>query len=126
MNLALILNILHQYAPISRADLSKVTGLNKATVTSIIRELMEASIVIESGNKHELPEVGHPSIDLRINPNAGRVIGAEIGDDCISAVITDLTPKILWRTVDNIIDCKENLDSALAWPGKKCQITVAK
>lgn len=112
--MALILNLLHQEAPISRAVLSKRTGINKATISAVVRELIRNGIVIETGPRPTMGEVGHPSIQLMINPDAGRVIGAEIRGDCITAVVTDLSPTILWRhredirgvsKLNDILDC---------------------
>ena len=96
-NLALILNHLHQNSPISRAELSSHLGINKASISTIIRELINGGIVIEVGMKNGLNEVGHPAIELMINPDAGRIIGIELKPDIIKAVITDVEPKIIWR-----------------------------
>lgn len=97
MNLALILNCLHQHAPLSRARLAELTGLNRATVTHLVRELIYKGLLVEMDGNPRPSAVGHPSINLQINPNAGRVIGVEVGVDYTSAVLTDLCPKILWR-----------------------------
>ena len=100
-NLALILNHLHQNSPISRAELSSQLGINKASISTIIRELIDRGIVIENGVKSGSQDVGHPSIDLQINPDAGRIIGISIQSTQVTAVITDVSPNILWRkTID--------------------------
>jgi DNA-binding IclR family transcriptional regulator len=39
MNMALILNQLRRNAPISRAGLATLTGLNKATISTMVRTL---------------------------------------------------------------------------------------
>jgi DNA-binding Lrp family transcriptional regulator len=96
-NLALILNYLHQNGPISRTDLSLQTGINKASISTTVRELINRGIVIETGVKGGVREVGHPSINLIVNPDAGRVIGVEVEPDCVSAVISDIALHFLWR-----------------------------
>ncbi len=50
-------------------------------------------MALKSGSQ----DVGHPSIDLQINPNAGRIIGVSIQSTQVTAVITDVSPNILWR-----------------------------
>ena len=40
MNIALILECLHREAPLSRARLAQITGLNKTTVSSLVKELL--------------------------------------------------------------------------------------
>lgn len=96
-NLALILNHLHQNGPLSRSELTSQLGINKASISTTVRELINRGIVIEIGQKISNQEVGHPSIDLMINPDAGRIIGINIESNGIRAVVTDVAPNILWR-----------------------------
>ena len=49
INLSLILNNLRKNAPISRAGLAEMTGLNKTTVSSLIQELIDRKFVREVG-----------------------------------------------------------------------------
>lgn len=95
MNLTLILECLHQDAPLSRAQLARMTGLNKATVSSLVRELSEARFVHESGV--EEGDKGRPATNLELNPNAGCLIGAEIGVDSISVLLADFSIRPLWQ-----------------------------
>ena len=48
-NRNLIIELLLKKAPISRIELSKITGLSKMTVTNIINELSEDGIIAEVG-----------------------------------------------------------------------------
>jgi len=96
-NLALILSYLHQNSPISRAELSTQLGINKASISTTVRELINEGIVIEIGQKSGVQDVGHPAIDLMINPDSGRVIGVNLSSDHVVAIITDIAPNILWR-----------------------------
>lgn len=49
-NRSIILQTLMKYSPISRIDLSRMTELNKATITAIIREFLELGIVKNVGS----------------------------------------------------------------------------
>lgn len=49
MNKALILEQIIENAPISRAKLSEITGLNKATVSSQVSSLLQKDIIYETG-----------------------------------------------------------------------------
>ena len=49
-NLALILKYLHQNGPISRVELSNQLGMNKASISTIIRDLINRGIVVELGS----------------------------------------------------------------------------
>jgi predicted NBD/HSP70 family sugar kinase len=97
INRSIILNALRDRAPISRAKLATVTGLNKATVSSLVQELLDARFVREIG-LGKSDGGGRPAIMLELNPRAGCIIGVEIGPDFISVVITDFAAKILWRS----------------------------
>jgi glucokinase-like ROK family protein len=97
MNLSLVLNTLHNRAPLSRADLAAVTGLNKATVTSLVRELLAQGWIKELGLAPSISEVGRPAINLALNPEAGYFIGGEINVDFISIIITDFNVEIVSR-----------------------------
>lgn len=96
MNVALVLECLRQESPLSRAELSQITSLTKATVSSLVQELLHAGFVREIGI-HTSGDKGRPSIQLDINPEAGYILGAEIGVDFISVVLTNFAAEILWR-----------------------------
>jgi len=95
MNIALILECLRRDAPLSRAALAHITGLNKATVSSLVKELLVSHFVHETGIDSR--EKGRPSIQLNLNPKAGSIIGAEVGVDFISVILTNFAAEVLWR-----------------------------
>ena len=64
-NKALILRKIYENAPISRIHLSKITGLNKATVSTIVHDFMEVGIVRENGII--VTDSGRKSIGLELN-----------------------------------------------------------
>ena len=101
MNLALILDILRSEAPLSRAELAVKTGLNKATVSSIVRGLLEHGWVKELGANSEPAEVGRPGINLAPDPDAGYFIGAEINVDFISIIITNFAVEVVSRRFES-------------------------
>jgi glucokinase-like ROK family protein len=95
MNIALILECLRRDAPLSRAELAQITSLNKATVSSLVKELLDSNFVRETGI--DSGDKGRPSIQLNLNPEAGCIIGAEIGVDFISVILTNFSAEVLWR-----------------------------
>jgi glucokinase-like ROK family protein len=101
MNLALILDTVRVNAPLSRATLASLTGLNKATVSSLVRELLRAGWVREVGIDSSSSDVGRPGINLELNPGAGYFIGAEVGVQFISVVITDFNVEIVSRRYES-------------------------
>lgn len=98
INLSIILNTLRDHTPISRARLAALTGLNKTTVSSLVKELLDANFIREIGSGKK-DDAGRPAILLELNPKAGYIIGAEIGIgvDLISVVLTNFAVEICWR-----------------------------
>src|SRR5215211_3125034 len=102
-NLSGLMHHLYENAPVSRADLAKLTGLNKTTVSSLINELIKNQFVSEIGAG--LPtKIGRRSVLLDINPARGCIISGEIGVDFISVICTDFAAEIIWKRKAEIAD----------------------
>ena len=100
INLSAIMNNIREDSPISRAMLAEKTGLNKATISSLVAELIENQYVHEIGVTNT--GVGRPRVMLSINPNAGFIIGAEVGVDFILVIATDFEPKQIFQKYQKI------------------------
>jgi predicted NBD/HSP70 family sugar kinase len=104
INLSVIMHHLRESAPISRADLAGITGLNKTTVSSLVRELIDRQFVREVG--FEAPGsrrgVGRLAVLLELDPTAGYVVSAEIGVDFLLVICANFAPEIIWRFKENI------------------------
>ncbi|MDL1917698.1 ROK family transcriptional regulator [Chloroflexi bacterium CFX5] len=98
-NLSLVLRLIHNQSPVSRAQLAGITGLNKSTVSSLVDELIERRLVHEIGSN--TGGAGRPATLIEINPQAGIIIGVELGVDFISAAITDAMGQIVWRKMED-------------------------
>jgi len=64
INRAIILNLIRERQPISRAAISNVTGLNKSTVSNIVTGLITEDLVSEELSRNQ--EVGRNPFNLRI------------------------------------------------------------
>lgn len=95
LNLSLILRSLWAEKSISRARLAEVTGLNKTTVSSLVRELAEAGFVRDTGVYAH--GAGRPSLLLELNPDAGVILVAELRADSFTTVLADFNTRIIWR-----------------------------
>jgi predicted NBD/HSP70 family sugar kinase len=73
----------------SRQELSATTGLSAASVTNVIRELIDEGIVIETGLAES--DGGRPRAMLAMNPEYGYVIGVDIGETRTRVELFDLT-----------------------------------
>ncbi|HEX2905828.1 MAG TPA: ROK family transcriptional regulator [Phototrophicaceae bacterium] len=104
MNLALIMDTLRLCAPISRAALAEQTGLNKASVSNMVKELMASGYIREIGTADAPVEVGRPAINLQLNPEAGYLLSAEIGVGFISIIVANFAFDIVARRYEDTGD----------------------
>lgn len=98
-NLSSVLRLIHSQAPISRAQLAVITGLNKSTISSLVDELISRNLVNEAGSNSN--GAGRPATLLEINSQAGLIIGVELGVDFVSVAVTDFLGNITWRRREN-------------------------
>ena len=91
-NKALVIQLIIQNEPISRAGIAQISGLNKATVSSLVNELLEEDLIFESGQGES--SGGRRPVNLHFNSVAGFAIGIEIGVNHLLCVLTDLSGTI--------------------------------
>ena len=96
-NLAVVLRCLRTDAPCSRADIAATTGLNKATVSSLVTDLIERRLVREVGMTEN--RIGRPAMMLVLDGSPYAAIGVEVNADYLTAVALDLAGERLltWR-----------------------------
>jgi glucokinase-like ROK family protein len=95
-NLSVVLRYIWEAGnPIARARLTEISGLNKSTIGALLAQLQTWGFVREIGTQNVGP--GRPGVLIDINPDAGRIIGVEIGVDFISVVLADLRANVVWR-----------------------------
>src|SRR6201991_352493 len=87
-NLAMVLRDLRDHGPRSRARIAADTGLNKATVSSLVAELAVLGLV-RDGDVERGGGVGRPGQTVEID---GRVcgLGAEVNVDYVAVLVLDL------------------------------------
>lgn len=89
MNRRLVLEDIIRNKSISRVNISKRTGLNKATVSSQVNELIEQSLVVEKPVEN-YQQPGRRPINLELNPMSTYTIGIDIDRDHIRIIIVNL------------------------------------
>ncbi|MBB2909621.1 putative NBD/HSP70 family sugar kinase [Streptosporangium becharense] len=96
-NLAVVLRFVREHAPCSRADIAASTGLNKATVSSLVADLIDRRLVRETGLTEN--RVGRPATMLVLDGSPYAAIGIEVNVDYVTAVAVDLSGRRLlsWR-----------------------------
>jgi predicted NBD/HSP70 family sugar kinase len=92
-NLALVLGSLRESGARSRARLAGDLGLNKATVSSLVGELMERGLVREG--RPERGAVGRPGTIVELNGSGAFGIGAEINVNHVTTLAVDLAGEVV-------------------------------
>ncbi|MEV4770341.1 ROK family transcriptional regulator [Micromonospora humida] len=86
-NRAVVLRHVRLHAPCSRADIAATTGLNKATVSSLVTELLDRRLVRETGLTGN--RVGRPATMLVLDGSPYAALGLQIGADDLVVVAVD-------------------------------------
>lgn len=96
-NLAAVLRHVRVHAPCSRTDVASATGLNKATVTSLVGELLDRRLLRETGPAGN--RIGRPASLLALEGRPFAAVGIEVAVDYLTAVAVDLSGSRLlsWR-----------------------------
>ncbi|MCP4402571.1 MAG: ROK family transcriptional regulator [bacterium] len=85
-----ILNLLRLRPGISRVEIVELTGLGKATVSTIISGFINEGIAFEEGTGEQLGPAGRRPVKLKLNEQLCLSVGVELtGSECI-ATLTDL------------------------------------
>lgn len=95
INKILVLNTIHKERPVSRAEVAKLTGLNKSTVSALVEELLAEGLILEIGIGES--QGGRKPINLSINRDFGSVIGIDLGVNYILSILTNFAGEIIWE-----------------------------
>ncbi|AWI61458.1 ROK family transcriptional regulator [Sinorhizobium fredii] len=88
LNRRLILNLLRNRGPISRAEMAQLTGLSPAAVTFVVAKLMEEALVVE--REAVSGATGRRPVPVDINYEAHLALGFKLNRHSINCVLTDL------------------------------------
>ncbi|MFD2706218.1 ROK family protein [Salibacterium lacus] len=81
---------------LSRSDLSRKTGLNKATISAQVSELIREQIVVEKTEGESVTR-GRKPIILEINGSAGYSVGVDIDEQNIQLVFCNLKGELFHK-----------------------------
>jgi predicted NBD/HSP70 family sugar kinase len=95
MNEQLLLEHIRQRGRCSRAELARVSGLSKPTVSLALDNVERAGLVRIAGQRTGMP--GRSARLYEIRPDAGLVLGLDIGHEYVRGAIADLTGEIRTR-----------------------------
>ncbi|TNJ68037.1 ROK family transcriptional regulator [Paenibacillus hemerocallicola] len=93
INKTIVLDTIIKHSPLSRAQLSDMTGLHKGTVSTLVNELIDEKLVYEIGLGRS--SGGRKPVMLVFHKTAGYAVGVDLGVRYILAVLTDLEGRIV-------------------------------
>lgn len=93
INKSIVLKTIRDKSPISRAQISELTTLNKGTVSALVNELIAEDLVYEIGIGQS--KGGRRPVLLDYNNVAGYAIGVNLGVNYILTILTDLQGNIV-------------------------------
>jgi predicted NBD/HSP70 family sugar kinase len=89
-----VLDQLRRRGTASQSDLARATGLSRATVLNIVRELAESRLVTLSDGERS----GRRTVDVSLNRDAGFVVGVDFGHRHMRMVVGDLAHTVVAET----------------------------
>ncbi len=125
LNGALLLDLIRSKGPVSRADLSRLSGLTKPTVSSQVADLLSRGLVAEAGEGEPDERGGKPSRLLRFEPGCGNVIGVEICASKVRVRMADMDGTILDRE-DARIRPERGAEEILATIAETCKTVTGR
>ncbi len=124
LNRHLVLNLIKSRSPISRTDIAKLSGLSLATISGITGAFIESGLVHEMGAGESTG--GRKPVLLRLNYQAGFVIGVKLMEQAIASALTDLDANVLYHQITFLKTADgQTPQTAADWPGVLQAITQA-
>ena len=112
-----VLQALTDAPALSRAELVRRTGLARATVGSVLLELITAGLVRESADGVPSGQrAGRPPQLVSLDPEAGYAVGLDVGHDHVRVILTDVVGTSRWDRSEAIAvddDPERALDTAV-------------
>lgn len=139
-NLSVVLRHVRAAGPRSRARIAAETGLNKATVSSLVAELVERGLLRDGQAQSERGTLGRPGQLVELDGSGVCGVGAEINVDYLAITALDLSGDIVTErrvpldvahldpgtTLDNLADLiREAVAAVAARGGQTAGVTLA-
>ena len=92
INRRIVLNLVRQHQPISRASIARQSGMQRSTVSAITEQLIAEHWVVEGATGH-LPRGRKPTF-LHLNANRAGIIGVDIHPDTTLLAVSSMDMRI--------------------------------
>ena len=117
-----VLELVWRHESISRADISRITGRSRSTVSEAVAGLLDTGLIREAGAGRS--RGGRRPVILQFHDDARVILGVDIGATHVSVAVTDLRGRVLaWE--DRSHDVREDPEGVDALLVALCDRTLA-
>lgn len=95
INEQVLLDHIRRSGPLSRAELARITGLSKPTVSLALVNIERAGLVHATGQRTGVP--GPAAILYEVRPDAGFILGLDVGRQFLRGAVADLAGTVRSR-----------------------------
>lgn len=95
INERIVLNLIRDQQPISRAQIARTTGLQRSTVTLLVRKLLKEKVIYQKERGRSAG--GRPPDLLYLNGHGVCVVALDVGVRLSRLALGDFNGKILWE-----------------------------
>jgi predicted NBD/HSP70 family sugar kinase len=94
-NRTLVVDVLREQGGVTQAELTRLTGLSRATISTLVAELRIRGLVLEQPSAEPVRQGGRPPVQLALTPSAGNAVGIDFGHSHVRVAVADLAHRIL-------------------------------
>jgi len=125
INQSLVLNLIKSRGPISRTEIARLSGLSLAAISGITAELIDMDLVHEMGEGESTG--GRRPVLLRLDRQAGFVVGVKLMEHAVTSALTDLDAQVLHYRVTPLAapEGERDVDSVLQTIVQAVEATIA-
>jgi predicted NBD/HSP70 family sugar kinase len=103
-NRQLVIDALRENGIASRAEVARVTGLSRSTVSTIVADLLDAGLASERDIEPDgEAQAGRPPVMVALNRSAGVAVGLDFGHRHLRVAVSDLSHTVIaeaWCELD--------------------------
>jgi predicted NBD/HSP70 family sugar kinase len=94
-----VIDLLRQNGALSQAVLADLTGLSRATVSSLVSELRQYGLVVNAEVRPDQPRAGRPPSSVALGPSLGVGVGINVTADTIHVGVGNVGLEVLAERV---------------------------
>lgn len=99
-----VIDALRGAQSLSRAEIARITGLSRSTVSTVVGDLIDSGVLREgAADRPSLGGTGRPGVTVSLDPGGGAALGIDVALDGIRVIVSDLAGSVLderWGEAD--------------------------